>query len=70
MTRNCVEMDRRIGRAADRRAGDDRVLECLPGEEVERLHVGEHDLDRAHAGLIGDLRAFLIRGGDRGAARQ
>jgi hypothetical protein len=70
MTRNRVEMDRRIGRAADRRAGNDRILERLPGEEVERLHVGEHDLDRAHAGLISDLRTLLVWGRDRGAARQ
>ena len=63
-------MDRRIGRAADRRAGDDGVLERLAGEDVERLHVREHDLDRAHAGVVGDLRALLVRRRDRGAARQ
>ncbi len=49
-----LKMDRRIGRAADRRAGDDRVLERGAGQNIGRLEVLAHDLDGAHAGLIGD----------------
>ena len=42
-----VDVDRRIGRAADRRAGDDGVLERLAGENIGGLEVLVHDLDRA-----------------------
>ncbi len=65
-----VDVDRRIGRAADRRIGDDGVLERLAGENVGRLQILAHDLDRAHAGLIGDLPALAIRRRNGGAARQ
>src|SRR5262249_1895627 len=37
MARDGVEMDRRVGRAADRRADDDRVLEGGPRHDVRRL---------------------------------
>ena len=70
VARDRIEMDRRVGRAADRRAGDDGVLERLAREDVERLHVLEHDLDRAHAGLVGDLRALAVGRRDRRAAGQ
>src|ERR1700719_1648405 len=49
------EVNGRVGRAADGRAGDDRVLECSPGENVGGLEVFAHDLDRAPAGFVGDL---------------
>jgi hypothetical protein len=64
------EMDRRIGRAADRRAGDDRILEGGAGEDVRRLQILAHDLDGAQAGLVGDLAALAVRRRDRGAAGQ
>ena len=46
MTRNRVDMDRRIGRSADRRAGDDRVLEGRARQDVRGLYVLMHDLYR------------------------
>ena len=60
MARDGDEVDRRVGRAADRRAGDDRVLECGAGENVGGLQVLAHDLDGAPAGFIGDLPALAI----------
>ena len=70
MARDGVDVDRRIGRAADRRVGDDRVLERLAGENVGRLQVLVHDLDRAQAGLVGDLPALAVGRRDGGAAGQ
>ncbi len=70
MPRDRIDVDRRIGRAADRRAGDDRVLEGLAGQDVRRLEVLVHDLDGAAAGLVGDLGALPVGRRDRGAARQ
>ena len=70
MPRYGVEVDRRIGRTADRRTGDDRILEGGAGQDVRRLQVLAHDFDGAHAGLVGDLAALAIRRRDRGAAGQ
>ena len=70
VARDGIEMDRRIGRAADRRAGDDRVLERGAGQNVGRFEILAHDLHGAHAGLIGDLAALAVRRRDRGAAGQ
>src|SRR5687767_1291589 len=69
MTGNRVDVDRRVGRAADRRAGDDGVLERLAGKDIARLEVLMHDLDRAAAGFVGNLDAFAIRRRNGGAAR-
>ena len=49
MPRDRIDVDRRIGRAADRRAGDDRVLERLAGEDVGRL-AGSRARSRPRAG--------------------
>ncbi len=63
-------MDRRVGRAADRRIDHDAVLERLAGQDVRGLEVFPHHLDGALAGLVGDLAALAIGRGDRRAARQ
>src|SRR3954454_9110410 len=65
-----IDMDRRVGRAPDRRAGDDRVLERLARENIRGLEILMHDLDRAPAGVVGDLRTLAIGRRDRGAAGQ
>ena len=70
MPRDRIDVDRRVGRAADRRTGDDRVLESLAGQDVRGLQVLVHDLDGAAAGLVGDLGALAVGRRDRGAARQ
>ena len=70
MARQRVDMDRRVGRAADRRVDHDAVLERLAGQDVGRLQILPDHLDDALAGLIGDLAALAIGRGDRGAARQ
>ena len=70
MARDGIDVDRRIGRAADGRIGDDGVLERLAGEDVGRFQVLLDDLDRAHAGLIGDLAALAVGRRNRGAAGQ
>ena len=65
-----VEVDRRIGRAADRRIDDDGVLESLARHDVGRLQILVHHVDDALAGLIGDLAALAVGRGDGGRARQ
>ncbi len=55
MTRDGIEMDGRIGRAANGRIDDDGVLERLPRHDVGRLQVLMHHLDDALARLIGNL---------------
>ena len=65
-----IEVDRRVGGAADRRADDDGVLEGGAGHDVRRLEILAHHLHDALAREIGDLAALLVRGGDGGAARQ
>ena len=70
MARDRDEVNGRVGRAADRRAGDDRVLECGAGENVGGLEILAHDLDRAPAGFVGDLPALAIGRRNRGAAGQ
>ena len=65
-----VDMDRRVGRAADRRIDHDAVLERLARQDVGRLQIFPDHPDDAHAGLIGDLAALAVGGRDRGAARQ
>ncbi len=55
-----VDVDRGVGRAADRRARDDGVLEGGAREDVGRLQVLVHDLDRAAAGRVGDLAALAV----------
>ncbi len=70
MPRNCIDMDWRIGRAADSRTGNDRIFKCLARHDVGRLQVLVHDLDRAPAGFVGDLRALAIGRRNRSATRQ
>ncbi len=70
MARDRVDVDGRVGRAADGGAGDDRVLERFAGEDVGWLQVLVHDLDGAATGLISDLCALAIGRGDGGAAGQ
>ena len=65
-----VDMDRRVGRTADRRVHDDAVLERLAGQDVGGFEVFPNHLDDAGAGLIGDLAALAIGRGDRGTAGQ
>ena len=70
MARDRVDVDRCVGRSADRRARDDRVLEGFAGENVRWFQIFMHDRDRTPPSLIGDLRAFAIGRGDGGAAGQ
>ena len=63
-------MDRRVGRAADRRIDHDGVLERLARQDVGRFQILPHHLDRAQPGLVGDLAALAIGRRDRGAAGQ
>ena len=65
-----VDVDRRIGRAADRRVGDDGVLERLARDDVGGLHVLPDHLDGAPAGVIGHLATLAVGSGDGGRARQ
>jgi len=65
-----VDVDRGVGRAADRRIDDDAVFECLSRQDVGRLQILPDHPDNANAGLVGDLAALAVGGGDRGAARQ
>ncbi len=65
-----IDMDRCVGRAADRRIDDDAVFECLSRQDVGRFQIFPDHPDDARAGLIGDLAALAVGGGDRGAARQ
>ncbi len=65
-----VDVDRRVGRAADRRIDHDAVLERLSGQDVGRLQIFPDHPDDAHTGFVGDLAALAVGGGDRGAAGQ
>ena len=65
-----VDVDRRVGRSADRGIHHDRVLERFAGENVGRLQILVHQFDRAQARLVGDLPALAIGRRDRGATRQ
>ena len=70
VARDGVDVDRRVGRAADRAVDDDRVLERLAREDVRRLQVLPHHLDDPLAGPIGDLAALAVGRRDRRAAGQ
>ena len=65
-----VDVDRRVGRAANGAVDDDRVLERLARQDVRRLQVLPHHFDDSLAGPIGDLAALAMGRGDRGAAGQ
>ena len=65
-----VDVDRRIGRAANGAVDDDRVLERLARQDVRRLQVLPHHFDDPLASSIGDLTALTMGGRDCGAARQ
>ena len=70
MTGDGVEVDRRVGGAADGRVDDDGVLERLAGHDVGRLQVLVDHLDDAPARLIGNLAPFAVGRGDGGGRRQ
>ncbi len=70
MPRDRIDVDGGVRRSADCRICNDRVLERLARKNIRRLQILFDDLDCAHAGFIGDLRAFAIGRGDRGAAGQ
>ena len=70
MARHRDDVDRRVGRAADRRIDDDAVHERLARQDVGGLQILVDHVDDALAGLIGHLAALAIRRGDRRAARQ
>ncbi len=67
---NGRDMDRRVGRATQRRVGDDGVAEGILGQNLGGGQVFQHHLDDALAGLVGHLLAFAIGRGDGGAAGQ
>ena len=70
MARQRVDVDRRVGRAADRRVHHDAVLECLAGQDVGRLEILPDHVDDPLAGFVGDLAALAVGRGNRRAARQ
>ena len=70
VARQCVDMDRCVGRTADRGIHHDAVLERLAGQDVGGLEILPDHLDDALSGLIGDLAALAVGGGDRRTARQ
>ena len=70
MARDRVDVDRRVGRAADRAVDDDRILQRLARENVGGLQVLPDHLDDPLAGLVGDLAALAMGRGDRRAAGQ
>ena len=70
VARDGVDVDRCVAGAADRRARDNGVLERVAGEDVGGFEILVHDLDRAPAGLVGDLCTLAVGRGDGGAARQ
>ena len=68
--RDGIDVDRRVGRAADRRVRHDDVLERLAGHDVGRLQILPHHVDDALAGLVRHLSALAVGRRDRGRARQ
>ncbi|GCC49256.1 hypothetical protein chiPu_0033687, partial [Chiloscyllium punctatum] len=70
MARQRIDVDRRVGRTADRGVDHDAVLERFAGQEVRRLEVFPDHVDDALAGLVGDLATLAIGRRDRRAARQ
>ena len=60
-----VDVDRGVGRTADRRVDHDRVLECLPGQDVGGLEVLLHHLDDALPGQVGHPAAVAVGRRDR-----
>jgi hypothetical protein len=65
-----VDVDRRVGRAADRRIDHDAVFEGLSRQDVGRLQILPDHPDNTRAGVIGDLPALAIGSGDGGASGQ
>ena len=65
-----VEMDRCVGRPADRRVHTDRILEGLARHDLGRAKILPHHLNDAATGLVGALTALAIGGRDRGRAGQ
>src|SRR5262249_8508696 len=65
-----IEMNRRVGRAADRGVDHDRVLERLVSQDVGGFQVLANHFDDTPARLESDLAALAVGRGDRSAARQ
>ncbi len=65
MARDRVQMDRCVGRAADRRVDDDRIEERFARQDVGRLAVRTHQLDDRLTGLPGAFLPVAVRRGDR-----
>ena len=65
MARDRGQVDRRVGRSADRRIDADRVVECLFRQDIGRLEVLRHHCDDTLAGEVRDLLPVAIRRGNR-----
>eukprot|EP01137_Pigoraptor_chileana_P001418 Opistho-2@39026 len=63
-------MDRRVGRPADRRVGDDGVVEGVQRHDLGGLQVLMHHFHDALAGQIGGFLTVAIGRGNRGGAGQ
>ena len=64
MTRNPVEVDRRIGRPANRRVYHNRIFERGSGHNITRAQILPHHLDDAPAGFIADLATLAVGSGN------
>src|SRR3546814_5505309 len=65
MARDRVEVDRRVGRPADRRIDADRVQKGGARQYVARLAVGVDHLDNLHSRSIGAFLPVAMRRGNR-----
>ena len=65
-----VDVDRRVGRAAERGVDDNGVLEGPPGHDRRGTDVLVHQADGALAGVVGHRRAGAVGRGNGGAAGQ
>ena len=70
MARDGVDVDRRVGGPADGAVDGDGVLEGGAGQDAVGREVLVDHRDDAPSGLVGVLRALLVRGGRGGRARQ
>ncbi len=66
MARNRVQVDRRVGRAADGGVHDDGVFKRLTRHDLAWAHILPHHIDDPLAGPVGHLAPFTIRRGDGG----
>ena len=68
MPRDGIDVDRRVGRAADGGIDDNRVLEGFARQNVGGFQILPDDLDGAFSRFVGNLAAFAIRRRNRRAA--